>query len=184
MRNFSIRYLTMLLIILSMCTSCVASPAGEIKDFFESQKEDGYGKVINDSIASIMFKAKSITCELQSQNPADTLRTDTLVSVPTKMHPVVFYLFFNKDNFQSSDTVYGKFETWACFKFEAKKKQTVFLELDFGLKKWRLLDANKKVICAQDMKENSAQFLHFTRLLFPKDLTLRLLNDNLKAVKK
>ena len=184
MRKFSIRYLAMQLIVLSMCTSCIASPKGDFKALFESQKEEGYGKVVNDSVASIMFNAKNITCELQSKNPADTLRKDSLSVIPAKLHSVVLFLFFNKDNFKSSDTVYGKFEPWACFKFEAKKKQTVFLELDFSLKKWRLLDSNKKQICAQDMKECSMQFLNFTRLLFPKDMTLKLLNDNLKAVEK
>jgi len=184
MKRFSFRCLTMQLIVLSMCTSCMASPKEDVKSFFESQKEEGYGKVINDSVATIMLNAKNITCELLSKNPADTLRHDTVAVVPAKMHGVVQYLFFNKENFESEDTVYTKFETWAVYKFEAKKKQIVFLELDFSIRKWRLLDANHKLICAQDMKSTSSQFLHFTRLLFPKDMTLTLLNDNLKAIGK
>lgn len=175
-----------LFIALTFCMSCDASPKTKMdaKLFFYSQKEDGYGKVMKDSVASIMFNAKSITCELQSKNPADSLRQDSVVIVPEKIQPIVQFLFFNKNNFQSSETVYGIFNSWACYKFEARKKQTVYLELDFSLKKWRLLDANKRLICTQDMKENNLQLLHFTRLLFPQDLTLKLLNDNFKTSRK
>lgn len=176
--------LSMLLFAFTLCTSCDAFPKKDANSFFLSQKENGYGKVIKDSVASIMFNARSITCELQSKNPTDSLRQDSVTIVPKKLHSVVKFLFFNKDNFKSSDTVYGIFHSWACYKFEARKKQIVYLELDFSLKKWKLLDANKRLICTQDMKENSSQFLHFTCLLFPKDSTLKLLNDNLKATRK
>lgn len=179
--NLLTRCLTMLLIVFTMCTSCNAFPKDELKNIFESQKENGYGEMVKDSIASIMLDTKSVTCELQSKNPADTLRQDTVTKVPSKMHTVIQYLFFNEKNFQSNDTVFGYFDSWACYKFEAKKKQIVYLEMDFSLRKWRLLDKNKKIICESDMKENSMQFLHFTRLLFPKDKTLELLNHNLSA---
>ncbi len=173
----------MLLFVLGMCSSCCASPKEKVSIFFTSQKEDGYGKILKDSIVSIVINAKTITCELQSKNPIDTLRQDTIKIVPEKLHSIIQYLFFNTDNFQSADTVYAKFDSWVRYKFETKKKQAVYLELDFGLRKWRLLDANNKAICTQDMKELNTQFLYFTRLLFPKDLTLNLMSENLKAAK-
>lgn len=178
------RSLSMLLIVFTMCTSCNASSKDEIKKLFDSQKELGYGKVMKDSVASIIFDAKTVTCELQSKNPADTLRQDSISKVPEKLVPALQYLIANPDNYQSNDTVFARFNSWVCYKFEAKKKQVVYLEMDFGIKKWRLLDAKKKVICGSDMKENNMQFIYFTRLLFPKDKTLELLNNNLKAVKK
>lgn len=174
----------MLLTVLLICTSCSASAKGDTKIFFESQKEFGYGKVMKDSISSIMLNTKKISCELLSKNPIDTIRLDTIKVVPAKMQPTVQFLFFNVDNFQSNDTVYAKFIPWARYKFAAKKNQAVYVEFDFSLKKWRLLDASKKQICASDMKENSMQFLYFTILLFPNDPTLNLLSENLKAAKK
>lgn len=182
--NILTRSLSLLLIVFTMCTSCNASPKNEVKDIFDSQKELGYGKVMKDSIASIIFEAKNVTCELQSKAQADTLRQDSIAKVPAKLVPTLQYLFANPDNFQSNDTIFTKFDSWACYKFEAKKKQVVYLELDFGIRKWRLLDSKKKTICGSDMKENNKQFIYFTRVLFPKDKTLELLNNNLKAAKK
>lgn len=151
---------------------------------FLSQKEDGYGKVIKDSIASIMLNPKSVTCTLQSKSPTDSLRQDTVCIVPKDFHTVVKYLFFDERNFKSDDTVYGKFTSWACFTFNGKKKQTLYLELDFGLSKWRLLNSEKKQICSCDMKENNKQFLHLVRILFPNDKTLKILHENIYASKK
>lgn len=178
------RSLSMLLIVFTMCTSCNASPNSEIKKLFDTQKELGYGKVVKDSVASIIFNAKTVTCELQSKNPVDTLRQDSISKVPEALESTLQYLFFNPENFQSNDTVFGNFNSWVCYKFEAKKKQIVYIEMDFGIRKWRLLDSKKKVICGSDMKENNIQFIFFTKLLFPKDMTLELLNNNLKTIKK
>lgn len=166
-----------------MCTSCNAAPKDEMRNLFASQKELGYGKVMKDSVASIIFDAKTVTCELQSKNPADTLRQDSVIKVPNKLVSTLQYLIFNRDNYQTNDTVFGYFDSWACYKFEAKKKQVVYLEMDFGIRKWRLLDSKKKAICESDMKENNMQFIYLTRLLFPNDLTLELLNNNLRVIK-
>ena len=43
----------------------------------------GYGKVINDSIVAIIFDAKKVTCELQSKNPSDITRNDTIAVLST-----------------------------------------------------------------------------------------------------
>lgn len=182
--TFLTRSVLMLLIVFTMCTSCNATPKVEMKTLIESQKELGYGKVMKDSVASIILDAKTVTCELQSKNPADTLRQDSVIKVPENLVGTLKYLFTNPDNFQTNDTVFGNFDSWACYKFEAKKKQVVYLEMDFGIRKWRLLDSKKKEICGSDMKENNKQFIYFTRLLFPKDMTLELLNNNLKAMQK
>lgn len=173
-----------LLIVFTVCTSCKASPKNEMKDILNSQKELGYGKVMKDSISSIIFETKNVTCELQLKAQADTLRQDSIAKVPAKLIPTLQYLFANPDNFQSNETVFSKFNSWVCYKFEAKKKQVVYLEFDFGIRKWRLLNSKKKTICAFDMKENNMQFIYFTRILFPKDKTLELLNNSLKNNKK
>ncbi len=170
-----------LLIIQGMCASCTASGKKELKAILTANKNDGYGKVIKDSVANIIFDARHITCQLQSKAQEDTLRQDTECRLPTKAIPIVQFVFFNSDNFKSDQVVYGMFESWACYKFEASKKRVVYLELDFGLGKWRLYDKDKKQICQQDMNENRMSFIHLTRLFFPNDVTLKILYNNLKA---
>lgn len=172
-----------MLITFTMCTSCIASPKNEIKTLIEITKDDGFGKVMKDSISNIIFESKRIVCELQSKSPEDSLRQDSVIVIPSKLISVVQYLFFDVNNFKSNDVVYGKFDSWVCYKFESRKKQILFLEIDFGLSKWRLLDKNKTQICMQDMKENNLQFIRLTRLLFPKDKTLNMLYNNLNKQK-
>ena len=164
-----------------MCASCTASGKKELKAILTANKDDGYGKVMKDSVADIILDARHIICQLQSKAQEDTLRQDTVCSLPSKAIPIVQYLFFDSDNFKSDNVVYGMFESWACFKIEASKKRAVYLELDFGLGKWRLYDKDKKQICQQDMNENRMPFIHLTRLFFPNDVTLRILYNNLKA---
>jgi hypothetical protein len=166
-----------------MSIGCHASPKSDANNLFVSQKYNGYGKVVNDSIASIMLNAKHITCRLQSKSKEDSVRRDSICTISSKLNTVVQYLFFDANNFKSDDKVFGKFISWACFTFQGKMKQTVYLELDFGLAKWRLLDCKKKQICSKDMKEDNRQFLHFTQLIFPNDKTLMLLYNNLNSKK-
>lgn len=173
-----------LLTLFIMCTSCNSLPKDRARTLFESQKELGFGKALNDSLTSIIFNPKSITCEFHSESLDDTLRHDTVAKVPEELVTTFLYLFSNPTNFQSNEIVFGHFQTWVSYKIEASKKKTVNIELDFGLRKWRLSDANNKVICVYDMYENNLQFLYFTRLLFPKEKTLALLEANLTAIKK
>ena len=176
------RSLSVLLIVFTMCESCNATPKSEFKKILETHKEQGFGRVLPDSISNIILDANKIICELVSKNPTDTLRKDSVTIVPSKLRPIVKFLFFNEQNFQSNDTVFANFDPWVCYKFETYKRHFVYLEMDFGLRKWRLLDKNKKQIYGADMKELNMQFLYFTRLLFPQDLTLKFLNDNLNAI--
>lgn len=139
------------------------------------------GWLVSDSIYDIVMNARSITCELQALNPLDTVRKDTVRTLSRKMIPVVQFLFSDSNNFKSNDIVYGHFSSLACYKFTSSKRRVVFLELDFGLRKWRLLSCDRSVLYTFDMKENYLQFLRLTRLCFPDDLTLELLYNNLTA---
>lgn len=60
----------------------------------------------------------------------------------------------------------------------SKKKRKVNIELDFGLSKWRMVDAAGKLLTQKDMQSNNIQFVRFVRMLFPDDKTLCLLNQN------
>lgn len=175
---------TSLILSLTMCVSCSASPQKGLNKIYDANKENGYAKMVPDSISNIIFSAKKITAEIQRSHPTDTsVVSDTICVIPSQLKEVMIYLFAHEQNFQSNDVVYGVFNSFVSFKFDTKKKQTVFLELDFGLKKWRLLDCKKELICTADMKDNNMQFLYFTRLLFPQDQTLSLLYNNYNTIK-
>ena len=159
--------------------------AKDLKTYLNVNKEKGFGCVLPDSISDIIISADRISCRLEAKSPEDTLRVDEcVVEIPNTLQPIVKFMFLNEQNFQSDNIVYGKFNPWAVYIFQKNKKEQVTLELDFGLSKWRLLDNGQQQIFGGDMKELNMQFLSITRMLFPDDITLNLLNDNLKFLKK
>ena len=180
MKKIFLRVFLIMAIVL-VCVGCSASDKQDFKAMLAGQKAEGYGKVISDSIANIIFDAKSVTCLLQSTAKEDTLRLDTIRQLPVKSIPIIQYLLFHPNNFRSDEVVFGIYDSWACIKIEANKKQKVYVEFDFGLAKWRLLDNKKKQICQRDMRENRMEILYFIRLLFPNDVTLQILYNNLTA---
>lgn len=134
----------------------------------------------NDSIINIIKKSRRIVCMLGVRNPQDSVRLDTIRVLPYKLKIVLKYLLSDFDNYKSNDIVYGNFSSTVCYKFYKSKKNFVYVKLDFGLRKMQILDMNEKLLCAYDIKENNLQLLRFTRTLFPHDLTLRMLQNNLK----
>lgn len=160
---------------LGVYSSCEASSKQNLTQFFESQKEEGYAKCLNDSVANILINANKINCQLMLER--DSTDTDSVVKLPSKLNIIVKYLFLNKDNFQSNSTVYGLFHPWVIYKFQQKKKE-LSLELDFGLKKWKLIDAKNEVIAQGDIKQDYFELLRFTTMLFPNNTKLQSLYIN------
>lgn len=171
------------LLMLFICMSCTAHTTH--KSFCYTIEKDScvYTRVVNDSIAQIIRGAKTATCVLNNPTPIDSIRTDSIINIQRRTAlPILQYLFFDPNNFKSNQIVYGNFSSSACITFKASSKKIVHLEFDFGLKKWRLLNSNQDIVAIGDMKENNLQFLRFVRLLFPEDVTLNLLYNNLNSI--
>ncbi|MCD8309710.1 MAG: hypothetical protein LUB83_00625 [Prevotellaceae bacterium] len=179
-----VRSLSIGAMVFAICVGCQASNKKDLRHILTSQKESGYSKVMVDSIASIIFDSKKVSCSLPSASAADSLRVDTMACVPACVGNALVCILFNEQNFQRNDTVYGIFQPWATYEFRASKKRAVYLELDFSLRKWKLLDNNKQEICVQDTRFGNMELLYLTRLLFADDKTLNLLNENLNYTNK
>ncbi len=164
--------------------SCTAHPKSNHSDLIMGKDSIGYSKFLTDSILDIIQDTRYITCKLQALNPVDSVRSDSVKVIPQKMNAIVLFLFFDSNNFKSNRVVYGHFSSSARFVFKASKKRIVYLEFDFGLRKWRMLDATGKIICISDMEETNLQFLRLVRLLFPRDITLNLMFNNLTVTTK
>lgn len=170
-----------LFLLVLLLTSCATyKKSGATNELVLKCDSTMYAKLLNDSIAGIVLNSNRVTCSLQSLNPIDTIRTDSIRTLPSDLSTIVKYLFFEPTNFKSNDIVYGNFSSSACYTFRTGNAQVVHLELDFGLKKWKLLDGDKKEVCISDMKNCNLFFLRLTRIIFPTDKTLDLLYNNLK----
>lgn len=140
--------------------------------------------IIKDSIANILSCPKKVVCTLRSKNPVDSTRTDTVAVLPRNIIPVLQFLFFNPSNFESNEIVYGNFSPSVSYEYSNKGGKHISLQFDFGLKKWQINDSEGQVINKGDLRENNLEILRFTRLLFPKDCTLQIMNDNLKTLQR
>lgn len=179
MKKSLITKLTILFLPILFFTSCAVFQKGKTNEQVFKSDSIMYAKLFNDSIANIVLNSSIVTCKLQSINPIDTIRTDSIRTLPSNVINVLKFLFFDPSNFKSNDIVYGNFSSSVCYSFKTQKDQLLFLYLDFGLKKWKLLDCNKKEICISDMKDSYMLFLRLTRIIFSTDVTLNLLYNNL-----
>lgn len=135
-----------------------------------------------DSISNIISHFKRVECELQGKNPQDTVRVITKKVLPRKYNEVLRYILLDEDNYKTNDIVFGLFSSSIKYKIIQSRRKYVYAEFDFGLRKWQILDSNNEVLFQGDIKENNLQMLRFSRLIFPDDVTLKILQDNLKAL--
>lgn len=135
-----------------------------------------------DSITNIIAHFRKVECELQDRNPKDTTRVDSIKKLPRKLNEVLRYLLLDEDNYKSNDIVYGLFSSSIRYKLYQSKEKYIFVEFDFGLRKWQVLDSKKEVLFQRDIKENNLQMIRFSRMVFPEDETLKILQNNLKAL--
>lgn len=180
MKRLIIVKTNVLILSILVLMSCSVSQRCNTDDFMLKNDSAVYANLVSDSIVDIVANADIVTCKLQSLNPVDTIRTDTIRTLPNNLNSVVKYLFFEPTNFKSNDIVYGNFSPSACYIFRTRDAQVIYWELDFGLKKWKLLDGDKKEICISDMKTSNLFLLRLTMIIFPTDKTLDLLYNNLK----
>ena len=136
---------------------------------------------IGDSIKSIIKEARKITCTLKKLNPVDTLRKDSTKILPRKFNPIFKFLLLDPSNFRTNDIVYGIFQPDVCYKLCVSKNKYIYIQFDFGLRKWKLVDSKEQEIYTSDMKMTYMQILRLTRLYFSEDLTLELLYNNLNS---
>lgn len=136
--------------------------------------------LVSDSLINILLKARKVECKLLSQNPSDTTRSTSSKVVPRYYINVIKFLLLDQSNYLTNDIVYGLFKPDVSYKFYLPNKDYLYVQLDFGLKKWKILDSDIHELAIADMKNSAYYFLLLTKYLFPNDTTLELLYDTLK----
>lgn len=154
------------------CTGCHSAKTGGMKkaSCLTAQSDSALVKAVGDSIASIITEAGKVTvCDSLPELPATTRRELTLSkgSVETLQ-----FIIENPANFLTYRPVYGVFTPSVVYTFSGKKGREVKMECDFGLGKYRLIDASGKMICRYDM--SGTALLRFTSALYPDDSLLKL----------
>lgn len=103
-------------------------------------------KQIGDSVATVIMHADSIVANLTVWEN-DTLPPQTLSPC---MRYIVQYTLCQPIMYQSDKRVYSAF--YADARLVVRQgENVVFLELDYNINKWRLLDSYGKQICRHDL---------------------------------
>ena len=169
MRTINFVIITIVAVMGFNFTAC--SQKSETASAFSSSIDTCYKSFIPDSIVSIIAETKTVKMNIDS-SMSDPATNNMMYNCSKEVNSVVKYLLFDDENYRTDTLVKGHFTPWVQVTFEGKKKKSVYLELDFGLWKWRLLDSTKKVICIRDMGTNRKQFLRLVRTIYPSNKKL------------
>ncbi len=177
-KTFIVTFTMLLIVFLGSCRATQTKCNSSLRIETDSIQRD---MGLNDSLNAIIHHSKDIKCYLLTKNPAVPARIDSVRAVSNNLRSVIKFLITDPQNFISNDIVYGNFSPCAKYTFNAKKGKKVEFELDFGLRKWRLLNKENKILASGDMKATNIQLLRLTRIIFPNDSTLNILNENLNT---
>lgn len=163
--RISIRVTMILIIACSIVTSCSAQPNKLKKDENVALKDSVMRKAVGDSIYSILTEAKSLSASVKLKTKDN--KTDSIVTVKVNKNDkyVLNFILTAPSNYETNDTVYGKYLPNFSLKFTASKGKVCTANFDFGLKKWNICDSQGKEIVIYDLPTNDV--LRLANQLFP-----------------
>lgn len=164
----------------SIATSCSAQPSNSIgRDEFSVSKDSVMRNAVGDSIYTILTEAKTVTASLKLKTKDN--KNDSIVNVKVSKNDkyVLNFILSAPSNYESNDTVYGKYFPNFSLTFVASKNRKCVANFDFGLRKWNLCDVKGKEIIRYDLP--TADVLRMANLLFPDcNFFCELLNSHRK----
>lgn len=177
--------LTMKLVILMFmtclfATGCSAYPSNSSRHDDSSVSKDSImRKAVGDSIYTILTEAKTVTASLKLKTKDN--KNDSIVNVKVAKNDkyVLNFILSAPSNYESNDTVYGKYFPNFSLTFVAAKNRTSVANFDFGLRKWNICDAKGKEIVRYDLP--TIDVLRMANQLFPDcEYFSELLNSHRK----
>ena len=126
---------------------------------------------IGDSICDIISTAKTVNAEILGFKDSSFVAVENK-QLTKEQIAILDFLLDNPVNVASNDTTFGRFMPNISFRFISKRKE-IYVELDFGLRKWKVKDVNGQVLKEFDLK--SPEFLRFARTVFPNDEFINLM---------
>lgn len=131
-------------------------------------------QAVGDSIFTLITQAQRVEVSLVPASQ-DSLTNHQSIKLDRSEREILNFVLSDIRNFQSDDTVYGKFQPTLRITYK-RKKQTCILNFDLGLRKWNICSPNGTEWKRFDLEPYN--LLRFTYILFPKD---EFINELLKA---
>lgn len=164
--QLTIQVAMFLAIAVSIATSCSAHP--NTPDSYNDSvvdKDSVMCKALGDSIYTILTEAKAVSASLKLKTQDN--KNDSIVKVKVAKNDkyVLNFILSAPSNYESNDTVYGKYVPNFSLTFNAAKNQSCVANFDFGLRKWNICDAKGKEIVRYDLP--TIDVLRMANRLFP-----------------
>lgn len=140
------------------CTAQAKMREGKLE--YRCESDSIFRQSVGDSIYAILTKSTEVRASIIGGKECPDLR------LRKSMRTILHFILSDVDNVRSNETVYGKFMPTFRLAFTYKKRQCT-LDYDFGLKKWRVCNADGKQMKEFDLK--STDMLRFALMIFPDD---------------
>lgn len=163
--QISIRVAMTLIIACSIVTSCSAQP-NKVKTNKDVVMTDSVmRRAVGDSIYKILTNAKSVSASVKLK--AKDNKNDSIITVKVNKQDkyVLNFILTAPLNYETNDTVYGKYLPNFSLSFIASKGKRCTANFDFGLRKWNICDSQGKEIVIYDLPTNDV--LRLANQLFP-----------------
>lgn len=162
---YTFRALMMFIVACLVTTSCSARTSINEKSNF-IVKDSVMRKAVGDSIYNIIIDAKKVVAVVKLKT-SDNKNDSTINVKVNKMDKYVLnFILTAPSNYESNDTVWGKYFPNFSLNFTASKGRKCSANFDFGLKKWNISDAKGNEIVIFDMPTNDV--LRLANKLFPE----------------
>ena len=132
-------------------------------------------QAVGDSIFTFISKAKIVEMSLLTA-PQDSLAKSESIKLNRSERGILGFVLCDIRNFQSNDTVYGKFQPTLRITYK-RKMQICILNFDMGLGKWNICDKNGVELRRYDLE--AYNLLRFACMMFPED---EFINELLKTM--
>lgn len=146
--------------------SCNAHPtAAEAQTNKKTETDSVMRKAVGEEIYTTLTSAKKITAHLMLRT-ADGKNDSTVTTKVGKNEKAILnFILSAPENYQSNDTVYGKYYPNFAITFVAAKEQSCSTYFDFGLGKWSVKNAKGEQVAQFDLPKNDV--LRLASRLFP-----------------
>ena len=173
--RWSIGTMVAFMLMSMVTTSCTARPSGETRNLPVVARDSVMRNAVGDSIYTILTSAKRVSASLKLRTSDN--KNDSIVTVKVNRNDkyLLNFILTAPDNYESNDTVYGKYLPNFSLDFEAAKDRMCRANFDFGLRKWNVCDAEGKELVKFDLPANDV--LRLASIIFADcDYFITLLN--------
>lgn len=163
--RISIRVAMIFIITCSVVTGCSAQSRKQKKNDAVVMRDSVMRKAVGDSIYNILIKSRGVLASVKLKTQDG--KNDSIVAVKVNKNDkhVLNFILTAPLNYESNDTVYGKYMPNFSLNFITSKDKSCTANFDFGLRKWNICDAQGKEIVIYDLPTNDV--LRLANQLFP-----------------